>query len=124
MSRYTKSCPVCGRTILAAELPRTDSFPCPSCGEWLQLDNRHFPVVWVSSAVIGFVISLYVDSPYDTGILVAACATLIIGLSGIFILGVLVPPPLRRVTGRPFDTRFSLGLTDKSEADKKTGPKN
>jgi len=47
-------------------------------------------------------------------------ATFVLGYLGIFILGLLIPPPLKRVQGKPFDKTVSLHLTDKSEGDKKT----
>ena len=44
----------------------------------------------------------------------------VLGLLGIFVVGLLIPPPLIRVKGKPFDKTVSLHLSDKSERDKKT----
>jgi hypothetical protein len=50
------------------------------------------------------------------------CASWVFGLLGIFIVDILIPPPLIRVQGKPFDKTVSLYLTDKSEGNKKTNP--
>jgi hypothetical protein len=123
MSRYSKTCPTCGTVILPSDVPYgEDSFPCPSCGEWLTYDKRYTPAIWVGSVLIAIVISLRLGYRDAMFILVAGGATWIVGLLGIFIVGLLFPPPLKRVQGKPFDKPVSLHLTDRSEGNKKTGP--
>jgi hypothetical protein len=51
--------------------------------------------------------------------LVAWGATFVLGFSGIFVWGLLIPPPLKRVQGKPFEKTVSLHLSDKSESDKR-----
>jgi hypothetical protein len=122
MSRYSKTCPVCGAVIITSEVPYQDSFPCPSCSEWLTYDKRYSPAIWVTSFITAILISLhlgYRDVPF---MIAVWCATFLIGLLGIFLVGILFPPALKRATGEPFDKTVSLNLSDKSENDKKADP--
>jgi hypothetical protein len=122
MPRYLKTCPACKVTINPVEVPLGDSFPCPTCGRWLKYDQRYSPAIWVVSIVVAIAIALrpgYRDAMF---IFVATCASLALGLSGIFVVSLLIPPPLVRVKGEPFDKAVSLHLTDKSQSDKKVNP--
>ena len=55
--------------------------------------------------------------------LVALGATLLLGFLGHFLVGILLPPPLKRVESKRniFDNAGSLHLMDKPNGDKKAG---
>jgi hypothetical protein len=55
-------------------------------------------------------------------IFIAIVGSWIVGLLGIAIAGILIPPPLKRAEGQPFDKNVSLNLADKAERDKNTNP--
>jgi uncharacterized paraquat-inducible protein A len=120
MSRYSKKCPGCGAVILPSELSREDSFQCPSCGEWLTYDKRYTTAIWAVSVAVAIFISLHMGYRDVTFILVTAGATWILGLLGLFIVGILIPPPLQIVRGKPFDKTVSLHLGEKPDAQKKS----
>jgi hypothetical protein len=122
MPRYLKTCPACKETINPAEAPIGDSFPCPTCGQWLTYGQRYSSVIWVISIVVAIVITLRLGYRDATFIFIATCASWVFGLLGIFVVGLLIPPPLVRVKGKPFDKTVSFHLTDKPESDKKTNP--
>jgi hypothetical protein len=119
MSRYSKTCPVCSAVILPSEVPFQDSFPCPSCSEWLTYDQRYSPLIWAGSVLLTIVISLQLGFRDAAFIFIAIVGSWVLGLIGIAIVGTLIPPPLKRVAGKPFDKTVSLRLGDKSGGDKK-----
>jgi hypothetical protein len=55
-------------------------------------------------------------------IFIAIVGSWVVGLFGIAIVGILIPPPLKRVEGKPFDENVSLHLADRSERDKNINP--
>jgi hypothetical protein len=114
-----KTCPTCRITINPVEVPFGDSFPCPACGQWLKYEQRFSPAIWMISIFAAIVVTLHFGYRDGTFILIATGASWIFGLLGIFIVGLLLPPPLIRVKGKPFDKTVSLHLTDGSEGDKK-----
>lgn len=125
MSQYSKNCPACSAIIRPSELPyryKDVGFPCPSCGERLTYDNPNSVAIWVSSILIAIVVTLHLGYRDAMFILIAPCATLLLGFLGHFFVGILFPPPLKRVEskGKPFDNAVSLHLTERSESDKKT----
>lgn len=122
MPRYLKTCPACKVTINPAEIGIGDSFPCPICGQWLTYDQRYSPAIWVISIVVAIVLTLHLGYRDAMFIFIATCASWVFGLLGIFVVGLLIAPPLIQVKGKPFDKTVSLHLTDKSESNKKTNP--
>jgi hypothetical protein len=118
MPRYLKTCPACKATINPAEVPIGDSFPCPTCGQWLTYEQRFSPAIWVVSIIGAIVISLRLGYRDAMFIFIAILGSWLLGLIGIAIVGILIPPPLIRVKGKPFDKTVSLHLTDKSERDR------
>jgi len=121
-SRFSKPCPACGRVIHPSEIPLGDSFPCPSCGEWLTYDNRYSIAIWTGSILGAIVIAFHLGYRDANFVLVATFVTWVLGLLGLFILGLVVSLPLKLVKGKPFDRTASLHLTDKSESDKNPNP--
>jgi predicted RNA-binding Zn-ribbon protein involved in translation (DUF1610 family) len=127
LSEYSKNCPACGAIIRPSELPyryRDDGFPCPSCGERLKYDNPNALAIWGTSVLIAIVVTLQLGYRDTMFILIAPCATLLLGFLGHFVVGILFPPPLKRVESKSkiFDNAGSLHLTDKSNGDKKPSP--
>lgn len=59
MSRYLHKCPNCGATIVPTEIPfgKASCFPCPSCGDLLQVVEPHSLAIWISSILVGGTIS-------------------------------------------------------------------
>jgi predicted nucleic acid-binding Zn ribbon protein len=122
MSRYSKACPVCGTVIIPSEVPYQDSFPCPSCGEWLTYDQRYSPLIWAGSILATILITLYLGYRDAMFIFIVIVGSWVLGLLGIAVVGILIPPPLKRVQGKPFDKTVSLHLSDKSGSNKRIGP--
>ena len=124
LSQYSKNCPACGAIIRPSELPyvrRDDGFPCTSCGERLMYDNPNSLAIWVTSILIAIVGTLHLGYRDAMFILIAPCATLVLVFLRHFVVGTLLPPPLKRVESKSktFDNAGSLHLTDKSNGDKK-----
>ena len=117
--RYSRACPACGATIRPSDMGG-ESFPCPTCGEWLEIAHKYSPLIWVVSAIAATVLTLHFGYRDATFIFATGCATALLGLSGIFIKGILGLTKLQRVQGRPFDRAVSLHLTDKPDDHKKT----
>src|SRR5580704_8402423 len=113
MSRFLKTCPSCRVAINPSKVPIGNSFPCPTCGQWLTYDQRYSPAIWVISIVVAIVITLHLGHRDAMFIFIAMIGSWVLGLLGIAIMGILIPPPLIRVKGKPFDKPVSLHLTDK-----------
>jgi hypothetical protein len=107
-----------------SELPyvRSEGFPCPSCGELLTHDNPNKWPIWIGSILITIIGALHLGYRNAWLILIVPFGAFILVFLGHLVLGVLFPPPLKRVesNNKTFDNAGSLHLTDKSNGDKKT----
>src|SRR6266850_1020576 len=89
MSRYSRPCPVCGAIIRPSDIRLYgDSFPCPSCGEWLKSDSKYSYTICALSLILsGF---LTWRTGYHDGmfIFITIGATIVLCLVGLFLLGI------------------------------------
>ena len=114
-SKYLKVCPVCARTIHPSEIPvrLRNSFPCPSCGEWLMYDNSNLPVIGAVSFLIAIFVAWSLGYRDTTFILIVVTSTLLLWFFGIFLVGILIPPQLKRfkrVVWFTYDNRYSPAI--------------
>src|SRR5579864_5343 len=136
MSRYLHPCPVCGAVVPPTSFNWKPSFPCPACGEELGYDSPYMPAIWLGSFLGGPFFAWRFGYRGLVFVFVAVCITLPLLFSGIAIYGLVFPPGFKRYKQpnrysfkggasfrrKPFDRVTSLHLTDKTDADKKTGP--
>jgi hypothetical protein len=93
--------------------------------EWLHHANRYTPTIWAGSFVLGIAISFslgyYKESLTQNGmfILVATCATWLLGFSVNNLVGTFLARSFKRGKDAGFDVEGALHLTDKSENDQK-----
>jgi predicted RNA-binding Zn-ribbon protein involved in translation (DUF1610 family) len=123
MPRYLRPCPACGAIIRPADIHlHGDSFPCPSCSEWLTQDQKY---IWGFCAIC---LGAAAYETWHTGyrgavfILITIGGTLLLSLVGVFLQGLLVSPKYKRVQGKPFDNKLTMFATDKTDSDKEPRP--
>jgi predicted RNA-binding Zn-ribbon protein involved in translation (DUF1610 family) len=112
ISRY---CPACGRTIHSSEIPvrLRNSFPCPSCGEWLMYDTSNFPIIGAVSFLVAIFAAWSLGYRDTTFVLIVVTATLLLWVFGSFLVGTLIPPQLKRfkrVVWFTYDNRYSPAI--------------
>jgi hypothetical protein len=112
----SQQCPACGRSIHPSEIPvrLRNSFPCPSCGEWLMYDTSNFTIIGaVSFGVVIFVAwSLgYRDTSF---VLVVLTATPLLWIVCASLIGVFIPiTPMKRykrMVWFTYDHRYSPAI--------------
>src|SRR5712692_5693531 len=93
-SQYLKVCPACRRTIRPSEIPVRirNSFPCPSCGEWLMYDTSIMPVIGIISFLVAIIAAWTLGYRDTTFVLIVFIATLLLWVFGAFLIGILIPP--------------------------------
>ena len=127
-SVYSSICPACGVNIYPNEFPLGKPLACPHCHKALAYEQPYLREVWVCSLLIAIVIALKLRHGALSFIIIMICATLVLGLLGIFIANLLFPFPLKLAKNRtlpkaslkesPFDKPASLHLTDISSQKK------
>jgi len=114
-SQYLKVCPVCGQTIHPSEIPvqLRHSFPCPSCGEWLMYDTSKLPVIGAASFLVAIFAAWSLGYRDTTFVLIVVTSTLLLWVFGSFLVGILIPPQLKRfkrVVWFIYDNRYSPAI--------------
>jgi predicted RNA-binding Zn-ribbon protein involved in translation (DUF1610 family) len=122
MSRYLSACPACGAIIQRPDFHRHgDSFPCPSCGEWLTYDLKF---VWAMCAVC------FVAAAYETWrmgyrdaafMFITFGGTILLSFLNIILQALLILAKYKRAR-EAFRNKLTMFATDKTDSDKKSGP--
>lgn len=119
MSRYLSKCPTCRATVDLIQIPfgKASSFPCPSCGESLQVVEPHSLAIWIASILGSSAIS-YAFGLRGFSLPLAALlgSPLLYWMAG-FVMGVVgTPNKLQKVPPKQAfirDGEVSLRLRDK-----------
>ena len=119
MARFSKTCPVCGAVFSPSDVPIGDSFPCPSCREWLTYKVRYPGLIWTFSIALTIGTALQLGLRDAIFIFFVGVGSFVVHLLTVFVLGFLFPPPAVRVEGKPFDGAVSLRLGGKGGDEKK-----
>jgi len=122
-SRYAKPCPACGAIIHPFDVHLDgDSFPCPSCGEWLKSDRKYAYTICAVSLLASGVLTFHLGYRNEMFILITIGATLVLSTAGVFLNGLIVPPVYKKVGGKGFDKLPSLFADEKHSEDKEIKP--
>src|SRR6266480_4599138 len=108
MSRYSHPCPACRAMIRPSNIPYGDSFPCPSCGEWLKYDSKYTLVICIFSLLVATILAWRMGYRDGMLIFVTICATALLFILGAFFEGIIHAPGFKRVQGKAFDKTPSL----------------
>jgi hypothetical protein len=114
-SQNSKVCPACGRAVDLSEIPvrLRNSFPCPSCDEWLMYDTSKLPLIGLVSFLVAVVAAWSFGIRDARFVLIVVTATLLLWFCGIFLIGISIPPQLkrfRRVVWFTYDNRYSPAI--------------
>jgi hypothetical protein len=119
MSTYLHECPACGATIDPANIPfgKASSFPCPACGELLQVVEPHSLAIWIASILGSAALSYAFGLRGFFLLLTALLGSPLLYLLAGFGMGVAgTPTKLQKVPPKQAfvrDGEFSLRLRDK-----------
>ena len=119
MSTRLHQCPTCSANIDPAQIPfgKSSSFPCPACGELLQIVEPHSLAIWIAS-ILGSGATSYAFGLRGFLLLLMALvgSPLLYWMAG-FIMGVVrAPTKLQKVPPKQHfvrDGELSLRLRDK-----------
>lgn len=118
MSTYSNECPTCKATIDPVQIPfgKASSFPCPGCGELLQVVEPHSRAIYIASVLGAGAISYAFGLRGFLLVLIALLSSTLLYLMAGFVMGVVgTPTRLQRVpTKQPFirDGELSLRVRD------------
>jgi len=119
ISRFDRSCPVCGEVIPFSTAHRAeDMIACPHCDEPLTTNKKHLWVVGLVSILAAAYVTrnlIHQDSGY---LLVTEGVAFIFYLIGAFLSGFIVAPRYKRLQGSAFNKALSLFKTGQPGADK------
>jgi hypothetical protein len=108
----------CAAVIHPTEM-HGNSFPCPECDEWLQPSRHYLMAVGMASALAAIITAWrwgYRDAAF---IYAVGFIFLCFWFGGLFIVGLVIPPKLQRVSSKSIGETLSFHLTDKPDGDKK-----
>ena len=122
-SRYAKPCPACGAIIHPFDVHLDgDSFPCPTCGEWLKYDPKVSYVIYVASLFLSGAVTFSIGYRDVTLVLITLAGAVLLSILAILLYGLMVPPVYKKVGGRGFDKLPSLFVDEKHSEDKEIKP--
>lgn len=119
MSRYLGKCPTCNASVDLVQIPfgKASSFPCPTCGELLQVVEPHSRAIWIVSILGSGAISYAFGLRGFLLLLTTLFGSPLLYWAAGFVMGVVgTPNKLQKVPLRqPFvqDGELSLRLRDK-----------
>ncbi len=123
MSRYAQPCPICGAIIPPGKVSWKPTFPCPTCGELLKIDDRPAYGIFAVGFLGAPLLAWYLGYQGAKLALVAGGILLLVLVSGFFLIALVLVPsykPEQYDKSKPFDRVASMRLTTKPNADKKT----
>jgi hypothetical protein len=119
MSTYLHECPTCSAIIDPAQIPsgKASSFPCPTCGELLQVVEPHSLAIWIASILGSGALSYTFGLRGFLLLLTTLLGSPFLYLMAGFVMGVVgTPTKLQKVPPKQAfvrDGEFSLRLRDK-----------